>query len=178
MLSAIPGLVASVDGGTQDPGTAEPDESLPVCYYIDEEGLIENGLETLSDTITSIRFEKGEPAKIAEYKEAVKADGDSSIIQINKGSDGLPVIAFTNKDFMSRVSASEISELLSDIYISNTLNSKGIDEETIAFAQSTLDMTQEFVGGMDFSGYMLGIVLTMLIFFAIYFYGYISMSVH
>ena len=79
---------------------------------------------------------------------------------------------------MSRVSASEISELLSDIYISNTLNSKGIDEETIAFAQSTLDMTQEFVGGMDFSGYMLGIVLTMLIFFAIYFYGYgVSMSV-
>lgn len=178
LLSAIPGLVASVDGGTQDPGTAEPDESLPVCYYIDEEVLIENGLETLSDTITSIRFEKGEPAKIAEYKEAVKADGDSSIIQINKGSDGLPVIAFTNKDFMSRVSASEISELLSDIYISNTLNSKGIDEETIAFAQSTLDMTQEFVGGMDFSGYMLGIVLTMLIFFAIYFYGYgVSMSV-
>ena len=69
-------------------------------------------------------------------------------------------------------------EVLSDVYIYSTLIGQGVSEETIAFAQSTLPGTVEIEGAMNLSGYIIGIVLTMMTFFAVYYYGYgVSMSV-
>jgi ABC-2 type transport system permease protein len=58
------------------------------------------------------------------------------------------------------------------------MKDQGVSDEMIAVSQSILPTTTEMVGSMDFSGYLLGIMLLILMFFAIYYYGYgVSMSV-
>lgn len=60
----------------------------------------------------------------------------------------------------------------------STLLAQGISEETVAFAQSSLPGTVEIEGSMNLSGYIIGILLVMMTFFAVYYYGYgVSMSV-
>ena len=79
---------------------------------------------------------------------------------------------------MSGINAQTAAQALSDLYIANTLIKQGISSDTIAFAQSSLPFSVTYMGSMNVSGYAIGILLTMLIFFAIYFYGYgVSMSV-
>lgn len=178
ILTAVPALIQKSETNEPESGAQEPSVTSKVCYYVDENGLIDNAIETLSSKITDTRFEKGDYSKIHEYKETIKTDGNTSLIVVSSDHTGSPFITVTNMDFMSGISSGYAVDVLSDLYIYNTLESRGIDKDTIEFAQSRLSYAEEFAGEMDFSGYLLGIVITMLVFFAVYFYGYgVSMSV-
>lgn len=182
ILSVLPTLINhfSKEEGTE-PSASEKHEKTgksSVCYYIDEDDIIKNAIEVLSDNYKHIRFEKGTALKIDEYAEFIRHDGKISSILVNKDSNGLVFVTITNKDFMSGIPTAAVIEVLSDKYIANMLEAQGIDKEIIEFTQMRLNYSENYIGNMDFSKYMLGLILTMLIFFAVYFYGYgVSMSV-
>lgn len=180
ILTAVPALIQKFKSEKPDSGADAPEAAsrLQVCYYVDEDIMINGAIEALSSKITDTRFEKGDALKIDEYKEIIKTDGKTSLIVVSKDPMGQPFITVTNMDFMTGISSGFAVDILSDLYIYNTLESRGIDKDTIKFAQSRLNYAEEFAGEMDFSGYLLGIVLIILVFFAVYFYGYgVSMSV-
>lgn len=178
VLAVIPALINRPDAGDPDTADTGPVEKSNVCYYVDEDGLINGAIEALSEKITDTRFEKGDASKIDEYKAMIKNDGKTSLIITSKDQEGSPFITVTTMNFRTGISESYVAEILSDIYIYNTLAKQGIDKDTIEFAQSRLDYTVEYAGDMDFSGYILGMLLIILIFFAVYFYGYgVAMSV-
>ena len=55
---------------------------------------------------------------------------------------------------------------------------QGLDAEMIALTKIKLSYQNEAVGTMNLSGYIMGILVTILIFYAIYYYGYgVSMSI-
>ena len=54
----------------------------------------------------------------------------------------------------------------------------GVNEALAAVVTADMAYDMQIVGKMDLSGYILGMVLTMIIFFAVYYYGYgVAMSV-
>ncbi|MDD4164321.1 MAG: ABC transporter permease [Eubacteriales bacterium] len=147
------------------------------CYYIDEKELISGAKETLASSLPGIVIEEGSADKISEYNNLLQENKNLALITITE-KDGLPFITITTGDFMSSVPSEMISETLTKVYVTNTLNKLGYNETAIETAQIELPYTMTFTGGMNFSGYTVGILLTMLIFFAIYYYGYgVSMSV-
>lgn len=155
--------------------TAE--EANKICYYIDEENVIPTAVESLQAQFTNWKIEVGDPAKEADYRAEIKESENRSMIKITMQND-LPFITVVNKNVLSGIAENTVMEVLSDVYIYSTLIGQGVSEETIAFAQSTLPGTVEIEGAMNLSGYIIGIVLTMMTFFAVYYYGYgVSMSV-
>lgn len=147
------------------------------CYYIDENNLISGSEQVLSSLYPDVKFVTADKSMIDGYKKEIEANGDLSMIIVTE-QDTLPFITVVSKDFMSGIPVDAVAGLLSKTYISNTLTLQGIDSDTIAFAQMQLPYASDMVGNMNMSGYVLGIVLTMLIFFAIYYYGYgVSMSI-
>ncbi|MDD4774183.1 MAG: ABC transporter permease, partial [Eubacteriales bacterium] len=160
-----------VTGGVTDGGTAAAGETSKICYYIDDDKLITGAVQTLSSVFTDAAFIEADSDMIDTYRGEIEADPDIVMIEVTMMNE-LPFINVVTRDFMSGIPTEQMVELLSNVYISQTLALQGIDAETIAFARSTLPFAVETAGNMDFSGYVLGIVLTMLIFFAIYYYGY------
>lgn len=146
-------------------------------YYIDDDGLISGAKEALEQAFSGSRVELRTEAELDPLRAEVAEDESKSIVRVTEKDDA-PFLGITTKSFMSGIDAETVAEVLSQVYIAQVLTAQGIAPETIAFAQSSLGYSADIAGNMDLSGYVLGIVLTLLMFFAVYYYGYgVSMSV-
>lgn len=184
---AIPGISTSIKDDSDKNANEEAEmitteetdteESKKICYYIDEDSLIQGAAESLQEQFSSWKIEEADINWEAEYRAQIKESENRSMIKVTMEND-LPFVTVVNKNVLSGISEDTVMEVLSDVYIYSTLIGQGVSEETINFAQSTLPGTVEIEGSMNLSGYIIGIVLTMLTFFAVYYYGYgVSMSV-
>lgn len=98
-------------------------------------------------------------------------------MEILPGDTGPRLLVYTH-DFMSGVSSGEVSQVLKELYVSRILADSGLPEETAQSILAPLTVQPVMLGRMDLSGYVVGLLLTMIIFFAVYYYGYgVAMSV-
>ncbi|HIW73692.1 MAG TPA: ABC transporter permease [Firmicutes bacterium] len=177
VVCALPALTAG-GSGEEAPAEPAPVEKTAVCYLLDPDGRIPGAREALAAALPSVEFREGEEAGLEGYKQTMLDDKDTSVVEIAEGADGLPLVRLYSADFMSGLSASAVSETLRALYISNALSEAGVSADVTQTALSDLPVEQVSVGKMDFSGYVLGIVLVVVMFFAVYYYGYgVAMSV-
>ena len=167
-------------GGIKDDQTTGeiPDaEKTKTCYIIDEGNLIPGVKEVLAVAFPHVRFTVGEPAKLDEYKKNVETDDSVAVMEISEGSL-LPALRFTVTSFLSGFPAEQMAETVRQAVIHSALSNAGVDGDTTKMALSNIEYTTVPAGKMDITGYSLGIVLTLLMFFAVYYYGYgVAMSV-
>ncbi len=176
---ALPSLLNGKGGdGASESDTPITVDKSAVCYLIDPDGRIPGAKEALAAALPSVEFRDGKPAELDGYKQAMLDDKNTSAIEITAGESGLPYIRLYTADFMSGPPSSAISETLRALYVSNTLSQAGVSPEVTQIALSDLPAEQVAVGKMDFSGYVLGVILVVIMFFAVYYYGYgVAMSV-
>ncbi len=147
------------------------------CYYLDEHNLIPDAAQELAAVMQGMEIIRGEQSRLEEYRSELAGNKHLTVVEVTQ-QDELPLVTVMMGDFMSRLSPNAFAEILSRKYASNALSELGLDQTAIAVAQTELPFEYEFAGDMNLSGYAVGILLTMLIFFAIYYYGYgVSMSV-
>lgn len=176
---ALPALTGGQeeDGGQGASGSGAVSKDS-VCYLLDADGVIPGAKEALAAALPSVDFRDGEPAKLDEYKQTMLDDKSVSALEIAPGEGGLPQVRLYTADFMSGLDASAVSETLRALFVSNTLTQAGVSADITQAALSDLPVEQVSVGKMDLSGYVLGILLVVIMFFAVYYYGYgVAMSV-
>ncbi|HJD23478.1 MAG TPA: ABC transporter permease [Firmicutes bacterium] len=176
---ALPALTGGQeeDGGQGASGSGTVSKDL-VCYLLDADGVIPGAKEALAAALPTVDFRDGEPAKLDEYKQTMLDDKSVSVLEIAPGEGGLPQVRLYTADFMSGLDASAVSETLRALFVSNALAQAGVSADITQIALSDLPVEQVSVGKMDLSGYVLGILLVVIMFFAVYYYGYgVAMSV-
>lgn len=173
-------MVPSILDGGADGADGEPSgdvEKKYTCYLLDESDLVPGALGALKEAFPDIDITKGEPEKIGQYKDVIKTDKSVALIEIIKG-EPMPSLRFTVTDFMSGTPTDRMAQVVRQVIVSNTLADAGVSEQEAQLVLSDISYTVIPAGKMDVTGYALGIVLTLLMFFAIYYYGYgVSMSV-
>ena len=176
ILCALPRIISALSGdGGEDDAPAVQDK---ICYFIDDQKLIANGREALVEAFPEWQIVAGEAAELDSYLAETAENEKYSVIVVAKQAGPDPSITVTTKNFMSGISADRVAEVLTETYVSDSLAALGAPEEAARLALLSLPVRTEMAGHMDISGYALGILLTMLMFFAIYYYGYsVSMSV-
>lgn len=157
-----------------------PDEPADdrLCYLIDDAGLIPGAAAAL-DGLHRTAVETVPSDRLEAVRAEIAEDADVAAVVIADAGDGTPFLTVITRDFMTTgLDASFVASLLSETYVASLLADRGIDAETIALARISLPYSSEIAGTIDLSGYILGIIVTMLVFFAIYYYGYgVAMSV-
>lgn len=167
MLPSLSGQIAS----------AFSSDNSKTCYLLIESDRIPGTKATLQAIYPDVEFLDGDRSLAGQYKDEIKVDGDKAMIEIVE-TDGKPNIRVTTKDFMSFLDAAKVADNLSPIYIREEMREQGVAEEWIDFSQTTIPYEISIAGSMDLSGYIVGIALLMIMFFAIYYYGYgVSMSI-
>lgn len=169
ILSLIPQFIPSQE--SDNPTANKNDYSNYTIYYIDDENLISEGVSALSTTLPGINIVTGSGANQEQLTQKVDQDKNSIIVSVTENND-LPFITITEKDFMAASPKELIADTLSKTFVINSLIEQGIDNETAQLSQMELGFNVIYTGDMNFSGYTVGILLTLLIFFAIYYYGY------
>lgn len=167
--------------GTEAPGssTGEPVEKTETCYLIDEQQLIPGAAEALAAALPQADVIAGEESQLDSYKTEAEEDNSIYIVQVLPSEQGaLPKVQFYVHDILSGAPTDTVTAVLKTTYVSQALQSAGVSADMAALALSDMTYDMAIVGKMDMSGYILGILLTMLTFFAVYYYGYgVAMSV-
>ena len=141
--------------------------------------LTPGGAEALKSYFTNTEILTGSGESLAQYKDEIGEDGTVSAIVITKSeASAVPGIQIITKDFMSGISGDGAAEALTEAYVSDLLTAQGVAPETIELTKTKLTYESQMAGSMNLSGYIMGILVTVLIFYAIYYYGYgVSMSI-
>ena len=168
---AVPDAVGDVGISAGENATVSPSEYSGKCYIIDAGNLIPSASEALAAAMPWLEMVPGETDKIEEYRALVSNNSDASIVQVVAEGE-TPQILVTTKDFMTGVNPTEVADVLTTAYIADAFSQMGLDASIVDLAQTQLSYRADIAGKMDISGYVIGIVLTMLMFFAIYYYGY------
>ena len=186
-ICCIPRVMELFSGGsTPEPGTeppgasaGEPVEKNETCYLIDEQQLIPGAAEALAAALPQADVIAGEESQLDSYKTEAEEDNSIYIVQVLPSEQGaLPKVQFYVHDILSGAPTDTVTAVLKTTYVSQALQSAGVSADMAALALSDMTYDMAIVGKMDMSGYVLGILLTMLTFFAVYYYGYgVAMSV-
>ena len=173
-------IPALLGGGAESPETppaaAEPAEKSSVCYLLDRTGL--QGLrEALEAANPRVDFRMVTETDLDACKAEVEQSKTTSIVEIAPG-EALPAVTVYVPDILSGISADGVADVVKTLYVSDLLAKAGLPEETASLALAPLVPQTVMLGKMDMSGYILGMALTMIVFFAVYYYGYgVAMSV-
>lgn len=175
-------IPALTSGGQSDepqtpPTAAEPAEKSSVCYLLDRTGGLQGLKEALETANPTVDFQAIAAGDLDARKAEVEQHKTVSIVEIAPG-DTLPAVTVYVTDILSGISADGVADVVKTVYVSELLAKAGVPEETAALALMPLSAQTVMLGKMDMTGYILGLALTMVVFFAVYYYGYgVAMSV-
>ena len=177
-ITNVPNIISffTKDSG-QDENITDVVTKTAVFFIDDDNVLGDDWYQKLAEVTPNIEYTKIFDVNLEEQIKAV-AEGNIPPLLTIEATGGYPALTFYIKDFMNSISTESISEGIKSIILSQKLTESGADIEIKALILSDIPVEIQTAGKMDFSGYMLGLFITMLVFFSVYFYGYgVAMSV-
>lgn len=158
-----------------DEGTNEAPQKN-ICYYLDEHDILPGAAEALTVLYDVKEITASEKEDVVAQ---IKEDKSISLLEVS-AKNSQPLVTVYSKDFMSGVEAniSSVSQIINEVHSMNVLVNSGVDPDLVILSRQPVQYETVFAGEMNASAYVIGIVFTLLMFFAIYYYGYgVAMSV-
>lgn len=169
-------LAIFVGGADENEETEQEEAVKPVCYYLDEHGIIPGGAQALSVIYDVKNITADEKENIVAQ---IKEDKNISLVEVS-AKNSQPLVKVYSKDFMSGAvsNMTALTQIINEVHSMNVLVDSGVDPDLVILSRQPVQYETAFAGEMNASAYVIGIVFTLLMFFAIYYYGYgVAMSV-
>lgn len=175
VMCAIPRVMNLFDKGEEE--TAAKTEYSGTCYMVDETGVFEKETEYLKAAYPGMNFKSIEQDEVKGLEKAMEESRSVAILSI-KEKDVAPVLEITVSNFLSKIQTETIADACNKIWQSHLLTEKGLEKGDVDLIQMPLIYTQKFLGNMNLTEYVVGLLLTFVMFFAVYYYGYgVAMSI-
>lgn len=158
-----------------DEGTDEAPQKN-ICYYLDEHDILPGAAEALTVLYDVKEITAAEKEDVVAQ---IKEDKSISLLEVS-AKNSQPLVTVYSKDFMSGAGTniSSVSQIINEVHSMNVLVNSGVDPDLVILSRQPIQYETVFAGEMNASAYVIGIVFTLLMFFAIYYYGYgVAMSV-
>ncbi len=154
--------------GSQTGEETETYESAGRLLLLDEAGAIESAEEYLS--VIGYNVTQIPSAKTEQAEQAILDGSADAFIKIT-ASAFVPEVDIFIKDFMHAPSTDAIQTQLNSAWRAGELKKLGASEEILNVSVTSVPVYEQALGSMDLTGYTFGIIASMLMFFAVYFYG-------
>lgn len=175
VMCAIPRVMNLFDKGEEE--TAAKTEYSGTCYMVDETGVFEKETEYLKAAYPGMNFKSIEQDEVKGLEKAMEESRSVAILSIQE-KDAAPVLEITVSNFLSKIQTETIADACNKIWQSHLLTEKGLEKGEVDIIQMPLIYTQKFLGNMNLTEYVVGLLLTFVMFFAVYYYGYgVAMSI-
>ncbi len=135
---------------------------------LDESGAIENAADYLS--VIGYNVQRVLSAETEKAEQAVLSGEADAFVRIT-ASAFVPEVDVFIKDFMHAPDTGAIQVQLNSAWRAGELEKLGAGEEILTVVVTSVPVYEQALGSMDLTGYTFGIVASMLMFFAVYFYG-------
>jgi len=174
-------IPAFMQNSNKDNTAEEDNTSIDIhttVFIVDEKKVLdEQDLEGLGIAFKGYAFKAENLNNVDALKKTIKESDDSALLIINI-KEGQPFLEYwVNKDD-DQIIPSQLSKAIKNIYAGRVLKNADISDEIIQMSLNDAAYEVNVLGKGMMQSYFSGILVTILLFFAIYFYGYgVSMSV-
>lgn len=177
VMCAIPRVMSFFDNGEE--GTDTKTEYSGICYLVDETGVFEKEIEYLKAAYPGMNFKSIEQDEVKGLEKAVDESKSRNVAILSiQEKDAAPVLEITVSNFLSKIQADTITDACNKVWQSHLLTENGLEKGEVDAIQTPLTYTQRFIGNMNLTEYVVGLLLTFVMFFAVYYYGYgVAMSI-
>ncbi len=177
----IPAIVTNIraSGGdnTAVPGKAASNEPKSILYILDKSGNYSDKLSVFQEQFGEYDVKPLTEDRVDSVRSAIEKDGKNYLLIVENENDKLKIDYFTQQ-YYEGPNVNTLKRILGNIYSTKLLQAENVPAETISKALGELNINVNAVGKSMLGAYILGVVIGMVLFFAIYFYGYgVSMSV-
>lgn len=181
VIVSLPGIITAFNnkGKSATPNTKQVSKQgkKGTVFIIDSKNLFTSDLTDISKIFVSYELKAEVSTNFEILKGKVNTESDTSLIVINE-KGGVPILDYFVKTYGKGLSPEEISSVFKRIHANRVLKEAGVSNQVSAMAQSEVSCNVKELGKGMAKSYMASIVISMLLFFAIYFFGYgVSMSV-
>ncbi|MGE5455179.1 MAG: ABC transporter permease, partial [Methylocystaceae bacterium] len=149
-------------------------------YIIDQRNLIADEMIKNPRLFEGYTLKQVKPSAMAATRKKVKAEGNSLLVVVNE-KNGMPVLEYYIANLKSRARVDSITRTINAVYLTKELHSVNIPPETVARLVRDIPFSVNELGGgkeQQANGMVSSMLIMMVLFFAIYFYGYgVAMSI-
>ncbi len=176
----IPAAISKSKTGSNDvpkPQTQTDSINIKTVYLVDKTGIFEQGINELQQQMQGFKLEKATADKEEGLKAQIKDKGESYMVVVSL-KDNLPSVEYFTKQYGSGPDPDTISKVLKNAYVTTILKGQNVSEDVITKTLADLNVNVKELGNSKVGGLIASIFIVIILFFAIYFYGYgVSMSV-
>lgn len=151
--------------------------SSGTLYFVDKEGLFKEKLPHLKSVLSGYDIKEKAESDIESVKSEIKQDSTKSLLVV-KSVSGTPGFDYYVNQYGEGLNPEVINQVFKKIYISGLLEKQNVSVDVIEKSLTDLSVNVNEMGKSKWGGYISSIFIVIILFFAIYFYGYgVSMSV-
>jgi ABC-2 type transport system permease protein len=165
-------------GDGKDGGKTKPDVSQSsTVYMVDKTGLFADTLGDVENQLPGYKFSIQTQDKIDELKKEIKENGKSYLLVASMVND-TPSFEYFTKQYGKGPDPDTLSKVFKNVYATDLLKKANVPDDTIIKTLTDVSVNVSELGKSKIGGYISSIFIVIILFFAIYFYGYgVSMSV-
>lgn len=164
VMCAIPRVMSFFDNGEE--GTDTKTEYSGTCYLVDETGVFEKEIEYLKAAYPGMNFKSIEQDEVKGLEKAVDESKSRNVAILSiQEKDAAPVLEITVSNFLSKIQADTITDACNKVWQSHLLTENGLEKGEVDAIQTPLTYTQRFIGNMNLTEYVVGLLLTFVMFF-------------
>ena len=174
----VPAGIKMFDQNKSTTGTEGSNKvTKTLVYLVDSKGLYKDDLSRLAEVFPSYDFKVESAEKISDLQKQVKTAQNESLIVVDE-KDGVPYFDYFVKQYGSGLDPSDFSRELKTIFDTELLKEANVPENVVKSLFTDVSYSVKELGKSMMKGYIACFIIMILLFFAVYYYGYgVSMSV-
>lgn len=148
-----------------------------ILYLVDPSGVLTSGCFDAEHFLSGYKLEIKSAADVNNLKKAIQKDDSKALILVSM-KNGVPSFEYDVKKSGNGPGPDTVADAIRNAYATQMLQKGGTPTDTIAKVLSPVDYTVKELGKSYLSGIFSSILITILLFFSIYLYGYwVAMSI-
>ena len=181
LIVSLPAIIERFDNNETEQGTkidqTIKQEPKGIVFVVDSKDILKGDLNTLGKAFLEYEFKPEVTNNIDLLKNKVEEEDNSTLLILNEES-GVPKFDYFVKQASSGIDPTEISRVIKSVFVTDLLTTAKVSDNISAMVQTDIYFNMNELGIGKMNSYISSIVISMLLFFSIYFYGYgVAMSV-
>jgi ABC-2 type transport system permease protein len=173
--------ISNIADALNNSGVSEGDNTVQKIVIVDDSNIYSDSLNNFNIPNTTYTFIKDENKSLDELKNELDK-GEISAVVLMDEKDSIPTFKYLVQNTNSNISANVtlVSDVIKSTYMNIVLSKYNVSNTDLININSPITYKLEQVSGKetDVSVYFIAIITSLLLYFAVYFYGYsVSMSI-
>jgi ABC-2 type transport system permease protein len=180
LVASLPAIIKSFDNSeknkTQISDTSKQ-ETKGIIFVVDSKDILKGDLGKLSKAFLEYDFKSESIDNIDSLKNKVKEEENNALLILDWKND-VPTFEYLIKQSGSGLDPTEISIFIKSVFVTDLLTTAKVSSNVSTMVQTDIFFNVSELGKGKLNSSISSMVISMLLFFAIYFYGYgVAMSV-